>query len=231
MTFAGLDIAEMSRAAAEASSPRCFGRTPTAQRRGLATLRTEHPEKAVVAQRIAAGPRRAPRGAARPRPRLPGARAQHADALAGRAAAAAAGDAGALEPVRRRLRARRAVGGPASRPTPRRCCGALDRLKAAGNSLFVVEHELDVIRHADWIVDVGPAAGEHGGRDPLQRPARRASREVEASQTRRYLFGEQTPPRARRRATPQGWLRLERRHAQQPARPRRRVPARRVHDA
>ena len=41
---------------------------------------------------------------------------------------------------------------------------ALDRLKAAGNSLFVVEHELDVMRHADWIVDVGPDAGQHGGR-------------------------------------------------------------------
>ena len=39
---------------------------------------------------------------------------------------------------------------------------ALDRLKAAGNTLFVVEHELDVIRHADWIVDVGPGAGEQG---------------------------------------------------------------------
>ncbi len=41
---------------------------------------------------------------------------------------------------------------------------ALDGLKAAGNSIFVVEHELDVIRHADWIIDVGPAAGEAGGR-------------------------------------------------------------------
>jgi len=41
---------------------------------------------------------------------------------------------------------------------------AFDRLKASGNSLFVVEHELDVIRRADWIVDVGPGAGEHGGR-------------------------------------------------------------------
>src|SRR5207237_6116020 len=40
---------------------------------------------------------------------------------------------------------------------------ALDQLKASGNSLFVVEHEIDVIHHADWIVDVGPAAGEHGG--------------------------------------------------------------------
>ena len=40
---------------------------------------------------------------------------------------------------------------------------ALDRLKASGNSLFVVEHDLDVIRRADWIVDIGPAAGEQGG--------------------------------------------------------------------
>ncbi len=48
---------------------------------------------------------------------------------------------------------------------------ALDRLKAAGNSLFVVEHELDVIRHADWIVDVGPGAGEARRPDSLQRAA------------------------------------------------------------
>ncbi|HEY9230381.1 MAG TPA: hypothetical protein VIP11_27260, partial [Gemmatimonadaceae bacterium] len=40
---------------------------------------------------------------------------------------------------------------------------ALDGLKASGNSLFIVEHDLDVIRRADWIVDVGPRAGEHGG--------------------------------------------------------------------
>ena len=40
---------------------------------------------------------------------------------------------------------------------------ALDRLKSSGNSLFVVEHELDVVRHADWIVDVGPDAGAQGG--------------------------------------------------------------------
>jgi excinuclease ABC subunit A len=40
---------------------------------------------------------------------------------------------------------------------------ALDRLKAAGNSLFVVEHDLETMRRADWLIDVGPAAGEHGG--------------------------------------------------------------------
>ncbi len=40
---------------------------------------------------------------------------------------------------------------------------ALDKLKATGNSLFVVEHDLELMRHADWIVDVGPGAGEQGG--------------------------------------------------------------------
>src|ERR1700750_1713357 len=60
---------------------------------------------------------------------------------------------------------------------------ALDRLKAAGNSLFVVEHELDVICHADWIVDVGPAAGEQGGRI-LYRGAPGGLREVPGSPRR-----------------------------------------------
>ena len=39
----------------------------------------------------------------------------------------------------------------------------LDRLRRAGNSLFVVEHDMDVVRRADWIIDVGPGAGELGG--------------------------------------------------------------------
>jgi len=64
---------------------------------------------------------------------------------------------------------------------------ALDRLKASGNSLFVVEHELDVIRHADWIVDVGPGAGEAGGHILYSGPPD-GLRQVEASQTRRHLF-------------------------------------------
>ena len=84
---------------------------------------------------------------------------------------------------------------------------ALDRLKTAGNSLFVVEHELDVIRHADWIVDVGPAAGEHGGEILYSGPAE-GLRAIEASRTRPFLFGEQK--RVERTARrPGGWLRLE----------------------
>jgi excinuclease ABC subunit A len=84
---------------------------------------------------------------------------------------------------------------------------ALDQLKASGNSLFVVEHDLDVIRRADWIVDVGPAAGEHGGEILYSGPAD-GLRKVAASQTRKYLFA---PPRPEQRTprAPSAWLRLE----------------------
>ncbi|HET7543190.1 MAG TPA: excinuclease ABC subunit UvrA [Polyangiaceae bacterium] len=64
---------------------------------------------------------------------------------------------------------------------------ALDRLKAAVNSLFVVEHEIDVIRHADWLVDVGPGAGELGGEVLYSGPLAGLSA-CERSVTRRYLF-------------------------------------------
>ncbi len=66
---------------------------------------------------------------------------------------------------------------------------ALQRLKSSGNSLFVVEHELDVVRHADWIVDVGPGAGEQGGRILYSGPLAGLA-DVRASQTRPYLFGQ-----------------------------------------
>jgi excinuclease ABC subunit A len=65
---------------------------------------------------------------------------------------------------------------------------ALGRLKAAGNSLFIVEHELDVVRRADWIVDVGPGAGGQGGEILYSGPLSGLA-EVRESQTRRYLFG------------------------------------------
>src|SRR5712672_2012717 len=64
---------------------------------------------------------------------------------------------------------------------------ALLRLKAAGNSLFVVEHELDVVRHADWIVDVGPGAGQQGGEVLYSGPLPGLA-DVPASLTRTYLF-------------------------------------------
>ena len=84
---------------------------------------------------------------------------------------------------------------------------ALDRLKASGNSLFVVEHELDVMRHADWIVDVGPAAGEHGGRILYSGPPD-GLESVRNSRTRPYLFGQEKP-RHRTCRQAGGWLRME----------------------
>jgi excinuclease ABC subunit A len=83
---------------------------------------------------------------------------------------------------------------------------AMWRLKASGNSLFVVEHELDVVREADWIVDVGPAAGEQGGRI-LYSGGLAGLAEVEESQTRRYLFDRATTPERKFRE-PAGWLKL-----------------------
>ncbi|MDB4973645.1 MAG: excinuclease subunit, partial [Myxococcaceae bacterium] len=83
---------------------------------------------------------------------------------------------------------------------------ALDRLKASGNSLFVVEHEVDVIRHADWIVDVGPAAGEHGGEVLYSGPLA-GLEQVQASQTARHLFGLQRLP-ARTPRVARGFLEL-----------------------
>lgn len=83
---------------------------------------------------------------------------------------------------------------------------ALDRLKAAGNSLFVVEHELDVVRRADWIVDVGPGAGEHGGRI-LYSGRLSGLADVKASRTRSYLFGE-TEKSVRITRSAVDWLKL-----------------------
>ncbi|MGW1596336.1 ATP-binding cassette domain-containing protein [Streptomyces sp. NPDC002343] len=80
----------------------------------------------------------------------------------------------------------------------------LDRLKAAGNSVFVVEHHLDVVRGADWVVDVGPGAGEHGGRVLYSGPpAELAS--VAGSATAVHLFDEAPGP-AREVREPRGWL-------------------------
>ncbi|MFI1018524.1 ATP-binding cassette domain-containing protein [Streptomyces sp. NPDC020965] len=80
----------------------------------------------------------------------------------------------------------------------------LERLKAAGNSVFVVEHMLDVVRDADWIVDVGPLAGEHGGRVLHSGPVAELAGVVESA-TRRFLF-DRAPVRAGAVREPAGWL-------------------------
>jgi excinuclease ABC subunit A len=46
----------------------------------------------------------------------------------------------------------------------RRLLGVLQRLVALGNTVLVIEHNLDVIKSADWIIDLGPEGGDRGGR-------------------------------------------------------------------
>ncbi len=84
---------------------------------------------------------------------------------------------------------------------------ALHRLKRSGNSVFVVEHDVEMMRRADWLVDVGPEAGSDGGQILYSGPPDGLAA-VAHSHTRRYLFQEVAamPPANR---DPKGWLRLE----------------------
>ncbi|NQX14267.1 excinuclease ABC subunit UvrA [Rathayibacter sp. VKM Ac-2857] len=87
--------------------------------------------------------------------------------------------------------------------------GILRSLKDSGNTVFFVEHSLDVIREADWIVDIGPAAGSGGG-TVVYSGELAGLREAGDSITRRYLFpetAEPTPPLPVRR-TPDAQVRL-----------------------
>lgn len=85
---------------------------------------------------------------------------------------------------------------------------ALQRLKAAGNSLFVIEHDLNTMRRADWLVDVGPAAGEGGGHVLYSGPPEGLAA-VNASQTREHLFAQHRAVEREPRR-PRGWLKLAR---------------------
>jgi excinuclease ABC subunit A len=83
---------------------------------------------------------------------------------------------------------------------------ALERLKHASNSIFVVEHEIEVIRHADWLVDVGPDAGEGGGLILYSGPPEGLGK-IEPSRTARYLAHPRKPLPAAPR-TPKGQLKV-----------------------
>jgi excinuclease ABC subunit A len=94
---------------------------------------------------------------------------------------------------------------------------ALAQLRDAGNSVFVVEHDLETMRRADWLVDIGPAAGERGGQVLYSGPPD-GLREIAESRTARYLFADASSTQARSDAgaatrgaaprTPTGWLEL-----------------------
>ncbi|CAM5534644.1 UvrABC system protein A [Streptomyces griseoloalbus] len=69
----------------------------------------------------------------------------------------------------------------------------LVRLRDMGNTLIVVEHDEDTIKVADWIVDIGPGAGEHGGKVVHSGSLKELLANAE-SQTGQYLSGKKAIP-------------------------------------
>ncbi len=82
---------------------------------------------------------------------------------------------------------------------------SLKGLRDLGNTVIVVEHDEDTMRAADWIVDVGPGAGEHGGEIVAQGSCQDIMNN-ENSLTGKYLSGELCVPVPKKRRKPTGFL-------------------------
>jgi excinuclease ABC subunit A len=91
----------------------------------------------------------------------------------------------------------------------RRLIETLVRLRDMGNTLIVVEHDEDTIRTADWVVDIGPGAGEHGG-EIVHSGTYADLLKVERSMTGAYLSGRREihVPDIRRQPSPDRQLRV-----------------------
>lgn len=83
--------------------------------------------------------------------------------------------------------------------------GALQNLKNLGNTLIVVEHDEDTMRAADFIVDIGPAAGVHGG-EVIATGTAEDIMKCKNSITGAYLSGRMKIPVPHERRTPTGWI-------------------------
>src|SRR5439155_10373558 len=86
----------------------------------------------------------------------------------------------------------------------------LEELRELGNTIVVVEHDPDVMKSADHIVDLGPGAGEHGGRIVFEGPMEKLLADRNGSLTARYLRGDLkvSAPRAHRAVDPKRVLRF-----------------------
>jgi excinuclease ABC subunit A len=70
----------------------------------------------------------------------------------------------------------------------RKLLDVLHRLTDLGNSIIIIEHNMDVIRNADWLIDLGPEGGEDGGRIVAQGTPEQVAR-VKKSYTGQALAG------------------------------------------
>ncbi|MFM8267528.1 MAG: excinuclease ABC subunit UvrA [Ilumatobacteraceae bacterium] len=90
----------------------------------------------------------------------------------------------------------------------RRLIDTLLRLRDLGNTVLVVEHDEDTIKESDWIVDIGPGAGEHGGAVVYSGPVKGITK-VKESVTGQYLGGKRSiPVPGQRRAPGTEWLEI-----------------------
>lgn len=85
--------------------------------------------------------------------------------------------------------------------------GTLKHLRDLGNTLIVVEHDEDTMLAADHVIDIGPGAGEHGGRLVAQGTAEEIMK-VKDSITGAYLSGAIKIPVPKERAVPSGWIKV-----------------------
>ena len=83
----------------------------------------------------------------------------------------------------------------------------LKQLRDLGNTLIVVEHDEDTMLAADYIVDIGPGAGSHGGEVVAAGTAREIM-QVEESVTGQYLSGKKTIPVPEKRRKPTGYIKV-----------------------
>ncbi|MEY3617413.1 MAG: hypothetical protein RL726_111 [Actinomycetota bacterium] len=90
----------------------------------------------------------------------------------------------------------------------RRLIDTLIRLRDLGNTVLVVEHDEETIKESDWIVDIGPGAGEHGGEVVYSGPVKGIGK-VKESVTGQYITGKRSiPVPEKRRAPGKDWLEI-----------------------
>jgi excinuclease ABC subunit A len=82
----------------------------------------------------------------------------------------------------------------------------LKRLRDGGNTVLVVEHDLEAVRAADWMLELGPESGERGGRVVYNGPVKDAGAQ---SLTGQYLTGARSIPLPEKRRKPSRWITLE----------------------
>jgi excinuclease ABC subunit A len=89
----------------------------------------------------------------------------------------------------------------------RRLIATLERLRDLGNTVIVVEHDEETMRASDWLIDMGPGAGVHGGRVVAEGTAAQVSRK-RASLTGAFLSGRRQIAVPARRTPGTAWLRI-----------------------